>query len=128
MPEQVVKLNISKLEKQEDGNYAVHIDGELFGQINAQTQASFYLKSGGILKAGTHTVDYKGRKLKVEVRDIKPDTTFYDLRDVEGRYREEMRIARRSIDPDEIRVRLKNAQRHNEETMYEIMTRVVVSE
>lgn len=124
------KLNISKLSHREDGNYEIKINGEVFGFINAQTHAVFHLSGAvsGTLKAGTHMVVHRGRDLKVEVKDITPGTTFYDLDRTEPDYREERRIARLPYLQSEVVERVRRAKEHNEKTMKEILERVVVME
>lgn len=129
------KLEISRLYcrdgKNEPGDYAIKINGAVFGFINAQTEAQFVLVTGQVLKAGVHVVEHLGTKLKVDVKDISPDTTFYDPNRVEPEYREMMRLAKRPIGPyeaQEIRERIAKANAHNEKTKAEILNRVVVVE
>lgn len=121
-------LDITKLYQKPDGNYAVSVDGKELGLINAQTRAQFVLNGGRVLEAGEHTVEFAGRKLTVVVKDITPGTTFYDLNRIEPEYREECRISKTRFYEPELKQRLAHAKKHNEDTMAEILGRVVVSE
>src|SRR5262245_36081939 len=128
MVEQGAKLNIEGLAQLPDGNYAIKVDGKVFGLITAETKARFILDSGKVLEAGVHKVNYSGRVLTVEVRDLSPKTTFYDLRDVEAIYAEERRMQRRPFIRHDVDELLRRAREHNEKTTAEILGRVVVRE
>lgn len=70
MPE--AKLSISKLTPQSNGNYAVTIDGKVFGERSAHPKAAFvvYEGKGRPFGEGSHEYVYNGVKLKITVKDL----------------------------------------------------------
>ena len=131
-PVEKKKAEISKLFRRdgrnEPGDYAVNVNGSVLGTINAQTKAEFCLWNGKVLEAGVHSFDFNGVKLSVEVKDIAPGTTFYDLNRIEPDYLENCRIAKRPVDRMELQEKIARAKKHNDTTMSEILNRVVVVE
>lgn len=118
---------ISALFQRPDGNYSITVNGETLGLINAQTYARFVLSSGETLTSGIHKVSFKGFNLKVQVKDIAPNTTFYEIERIEPDYREHCRISKRQFDAGELNEKIARAKKHNDATMKEILERVVVT-
>lgn len=67
-------MKIERLKVLESGEYGIEVDGELFGVISAHPVAEFIVfddgKYGVTLKQGSYEYAYKGKKLKIEVKDI----------------------------------------------------------
>lgn len=68
------------LTPQPNGEYAVLINGAVFGRISAAKKAAFILADGKVLEAGVHTVN--GRKVTVKDLELSfaPDAPEFKKR------------------------------------------------
>jgi len=79
---QPVKINISKLVPQKNGNFSILVNDEILGEISAFPKAAFLVYENGaesVYKgnekaktygAGTHTITFKGKSFKAVVKDL----------------------------------------------------------
>lgn len=119
----------------ENGDYAIlipvangaKVENKVLGVITAHPKAQF-VAGGKTYLAGKHVIDFLGKKYNVEVKDISPDITFYDLERVASDYKEECRIFKRKVDPIEMQEKVDRARKQNEKARAEIFGRVGVSE
>lgn len=118
-------LEISKLTPQKDGSYAILVNGQVLGRISANPQAAFVIggemgrPSAAVLGAGSHVYEFNGKKLKIEVKDLK-------LR-FAPEYEGEEHMAPPAKMEDKLEFIAKN-KKANEKAMEELLSRVVVTE
>lgn len=119
----------AKVTPQQNGNYAVLIDGKVLGEISAHPKAAFVIPEGldergrpkaTVLGSGTHLYNYGGRKLKIEVKDLA--LRFAPVDDAEFN-RSQARKA--GLPVEDYLVRVKAA---NDKARAEVLGRVVVAE
>lgn len=132
-----IQTNISALIPLEDGNFGIFIDDKLFGEISAHPSASFVVydkepvgnekKKGRALPAGTHSVEWRGHKLNVVVKDLQlrplPEYEHFSNQEKSD---SEFMIRIRKEYPDLMDHRKLHAK-HNEEVRKEVLNRVVVT-
>lgn len=115
---------------QDNGNFAVMIDGKVFGVISAAPVTDLVLSGDDprnvqVLKPGVHTVTFNGKKYRVTIKNLEKqfmntseDDIVYCLvsRDIEKKHPSEYQIDKA----------IKEANDNNEKARAELLNRVVV--
>lgn len=118
-----------KLTQRKDGNFAIIVNGAVLGQISANPKGAFVIPDGydelgkpkaKVYEAGTHTIEYNGKKYSLVVKDLQ--LRFAPVDDV---HNNEIEAKRAGLPMYEYMNRVNKA---NEEAFKELMDRVTLTE